>query len=127
MGNKIKILLIDDDADYVDNFGWFLERKGYSVFKATSGREGIKIAQKENPRIVLCDLIMLDINGDEVIRKIKSFNPDTITVMVSAYVDDQTKEKLKKLGAYSYEEKIVKFKPTEEYIRRILEKKHIAQ
>ena len=123
MDSKTKILLIDDDAEYVNNFAWFLERKGYTVLKANSGREGIRIAQEENPHLVLCDLIMLDINGDEVIRKIKISNPHIITIMVSAYVDEQTKEKLKKLGAYSYEEKIVRFKPTEEFIKRVLKEK----
>jgi len=123
MDSKTKILLIDDDAEYVNNFAWFLERKGYNVLKANSGREGIRIAQEENPHLVLCDLIMLDINGDEVISKIKTSNPEIITIMVSAYVDEATKEKLKKLGAYSYEEKIVRFKPTEEFIKRVLKEK----
>ena len=125
MKNKIKILLVDDDMEYVDNFGWFLERKGYEVLKAGSGREGIDVANKEKPDIMLCDLIMLDINGDEVVKQVKILSPNTICVMISAYVDDQTKTKLKNMGAYSYEEKIVKFKTTEEYIRHVLKKHNL--
>lgn len=125
MTEKFKVLIVDDDMEYVNNFGWFLERKGYAVLKAGSGREGIDIAVKERPHIMLCDLLMLDINGDEVVRQVKAASPDTICIMISAYVDDQTKTKLKNMGAYSYEEKIVKFKATEEYIRHVLKKHNL--
>lgn len=121
MTDKIKILLIDDDTEYIDNFGWFLERKGYEVFKAGCGKYGLEVIEKERPQIVLCDLLMLDINGDEVIVQAKTLSPNTIFIIVSAYLDEKTKERLRQLGAYSFIEKIVRFKPTEEYIRKTLD------
>lgn len=121
MTDKIKVLLIDDDFEYVNNFGWFLERKGYEVFKASNGMHGIEVAKQEKPDVVVCDLLMIDINGDEVLKKVKSENPNSIFIIASAYVDDKTKEKLKNLGAHSFIEKIVKFKSTEEHIRKVLQ------
>lgn len=118
--NKIKILLIDDDYEYVNNFGRFLERRGYEVLKSGSGTFGVETAEKEKPHVILCDLIMIDIDGDEVLKKVKASNPDAIFIIVSAYVDDKTKDRLQKLGAHSFIEKIVLFKPTEEYIRKVL-------
>jgi DNA-binding NtrC family response regulator len=109
----------------VNNFGAFLERKGYIVLKSGTGRFGIEIAEKEKPNIILCDLLMLDINGEKVLKEVKEKCPDTIFIVVSAYVDEQTKERLKKLGAHSFIEKIVLFKPTEAYIRQLLEEKNI--
>ena len=115
-------MLIDDDYEYVDNFAWYLQRKGYKVLKSGTGTFGVELAQKERPHIILCDLLMLDINGDEVLKRVKASNPKTIFIIVSAYVDENTKAKLQKLGAHSFIEKIVKFKPTEEYIKSVLEK-----
>lgn len=120
MTDKIKILLIDDDIEFINNFGRFLERRGYEVLKAGSGSHGIEVAEKEKPHLILCDLIMIDINGDEVLKRVKVSNPDTIFIMMTAYVDDKTKIKLKILGAHSFIEKVVKFIPTEEYIRQVL-------
>ena len=127
MTDKIKILLIDDDFDFINNFGRFLERKGYEVLKAGSGNHGIEVAKEKKPHVILCDLIMLDINGDEVLKQLKASNLDTIFIVVTSYVDEKTKVKLKVLGAHSFIEKIVKFKPTEEYIRKVLEEKGITQ
>jgi len=123
MTNKVKVLLIDDDFEFVNNFGWFLERRGYDVLKAGTGDYGIEVAEKEKPHIVLCDLLLIDMNGEEVLNKVKQINPDTIFIIVSAYVDEKTKARLIGLGAHSYIEKLVKFKPTEEYIRQVLKEK----
>jgi DNA-binding NtrC family response regulator len=125
MEDKAKILLVDDDTEYVNNFGAFLERKGYIVLKSGTGRFGIEVAEKEKPNIILCDLLMRDITGEMVFNEVKEKRPDTIFIVVSAYVDEQTKERLKKLGAHSFIEKIVLFKPTEAYIRQLLEEKNI--
>lgn len=125
MTGKIKILLIDDDLEFINNFGNFLERRGYEVLKAGTGSLGIEVAEKEKPHLILCDLIMIDINGDEVLKQVKTSTPDTIFIMMTAYVDDNTKIKLKTLGAHSFIEKVVKFIPTEAHIRQILEEKNI--
>jgi len=126
MTGKIKILLIDDDLEFINNFGNFLERRGYEVLKAGSGSHGIEVAEKEKPHLILCDLIMIDMNGDEVLKRVKLSAPDTIFIMMTAYVDEKTKTKLKILGAYSFIEKIIKFIPTEEYIRQILKETNRA-
>jgi CheY-like chemotaxis protein len=125
MTDKVKILLIDDDLEFINNFGNFLERRGYEILKAGSGSHGIEVAENEKPHLILCDLIMIDMNGDEVIRHIKASNPDAIFIMMTAYVDESTKIKLKALGAHSFIEKVVKFIPTEAYIRQVLEENKI--
>ena len=119
-----KILLIDDDLEFINNFGNFLERRGYEVLKAGSGSHGIEVAEKEKPDIILCDLIMIDINGDEVLKHVKMSDPNVIFIMMTAYIDEKTKIKLKVLGAHSFIEKVVKFIPTEEYIRQVLKEKN---
>ncbi|MFH1996857.1 MAG: hypothetical protein ABIJ27_07710, partial [Candidatus Omnitrophota bacterium] len=58
------------------------------------------------------------------LKRVKASNPDVIFIMMTAYVDEKTKIKLKVLGAHSCIEKVVKFIPTEEYIRQVFNEKN---
>jgi two-component system alkaline phosphatase synthesis response regulator PhoP len=56
--HKKKILMVDDDADFVEAVSSFLEANGYQVLRAQDGREGLKLAQMEHPDLVLMDIMM---------------------------------------------------------------------
>jgi CheY-like chemotaxis protein len=55
---KAKILLVDDDADFVDSTKVVLESKPYEVIVAVNGDEGLRKAREENPDLILLDIIM---------------------------------------------------------------------
>lgn len=58
MEKKAKILLVDDDADFVESTKTVLESKPYEVIVATNGDEGLRKAREENPDLILLDIIM---------------------------------------------------------------------
>ena len=58
MAKKAKILLVDDDADFVDSIKIVLESKDYEVIVASEGEEGLRRAREENPDLILMDVIM---------------------------------------------------------------------
>ena len=58
MERKAKILLVDDDADFVDSTKTVLESKPYEVIVAVNGDEGINKAREEHPDLILLDIIM---------------------------------------------------------------------
>ena len=59
MKNKdIKILLVDDDADILEIVGFNLEAEGYQVLKAPNGKEGVRLAKKEKPHLIILDVMM---------------------------------------------------------------------
>ncbi len=58
MGKKSKILLIDDDIDFVESTKIVLESKPYEVIVAHEGNEGLQKAREENPDLILLDVIM---------------------------------------------------------------------
>ena len=58
MEKKARILLIDDDADFVESTKTVLESKPYEVIVAVNGNEGLRKARKENPDLILFDIIM---------------------------------------------------------------------
>lgn len=69
------ILIIDDDAGVRDVLKRFLERFGYTVSAASSGREGLKLAQQLPPDIIITDIFMPEMDGLEVILEIRKRNP----------------------------------------------------
>jgi len=71
MERRAKILLIDDDPDFVEATKVVLESRPYEVITAFGGEEGLKKAREEKPDLVLLDVIMPDINGFQVCQQLK--------------------------------------------------------
>ncbi len=69
--NKKRILLVDDDRDYVRVLGLNLEAHEYQVSAAYSGREALQKAQKEIPHLILLDITLPDLNGYEVCQRLR--------------------------------------------------------
>ncbi len=72
MEKKAKILLVDDDPDFVEATRMVLESKPYQVVVAFDGDEGLAKARKEKPDLILLDIIMPRMDGFKVCEKIKS-------------------------------------------------------
>jgi len=87
------ILIIDDDIDTLKLVGIMLERKGFQILASTTGKKGLKLAQKEFPDLILLDVMMPDMSGYDVARDIRS-NPDTQAIPIIMFtartqVDDK--------------------------------------
>lgn len=71
--SKPKILVVDDDIDYVESTEAILEANGYDVVAAYDGKEGFDKAKSELPQVILVDLMMNTINeGYDLVRNIRS-------------------------------------------------------
>jgi CheY-like chemotaxis protein len=71
-----KILIIDDDLDTLRLVGLMLQRQGYHISAATNGSQGLKKALEERPDLILLDVMMPDMDGYEVTRRLRK-NPVT--------------------------------------------------
>ena len=76
-----KILVIDDEAHMVELLRERLGRNGYEVISAADGLEGLEKANKENPDLILLDIMMSGMDGFEVLRKLRS-GPETKNIPV---------------------------------------------
>lgn len=68
----IRVLIIDDDPHIVESVSTYLELEGYVSLSAFSGPEGLEIALKENPHIIVLDIMMPEMDGFQVMDKIKA-------------------------------------------------------
>jgi DNA-binding response OmpR family regulator len=81
----VKLLIVDDDINIQRLYKEELEEEGYSVIIAGTGKEALDMFNKENPDIVTLDILMPDIDGISLLRKIKELSPKTPVIMSTAY------------------------------------------
>lgn len=82
-----KLLIIDDDEALRETLKIYLKNEDYEIFTADGGRSGLLKLEEINPDVVLCDIKMPDINGLEVLEKIKEFNDSIQVIMITAFND----------------------------------------
>ena len=76
-----KILIIDDDVDTLRLVGLMLQRQGYEISAASNGSQGLAKALEERPDLILLDVMMPDMDGYEVARRLRK-NPVTVNVPI---------------------------------------------
>ena len=117
METKKKILIIDDEPDFLKLFGFILENANYSITTASSGEQGLQKA-KENPDLILLDLKMPGMNGYQVCKALK----EDLTLMHIPVViltsEDRTIDKVQAFGMGA-SDFINKQTHTEEILARI--------
>ena len=96
---KARILLIEDDADLLDLFTDALNANGYYVDKFTNPLEALSVFERNpnNYHLVLSDVRMPEINGIQLIKKIKDINENINCVLMSAFDLDSYKEQMEEL------------------------------
>jgi two-component system NtrC family response regulator len=119
------ILVIDDEAAQKDVLTGYLKKKGYKIFSASSGKEGIEIAKNNSVDIILSDFKMPDLNGIEVLEQVKIINPEISFVIVTAYGTVENAVKAMRLGAFDYISKPVDLDELDLMIERIIEHKNL--
>ena len=90
---KPKLLIADDEPNILMLTSAMFEEEGYDVIKAINGSEALEKIQTENPDLVILDILMPDIDGFEVCRRVRNFpeNNDIPVILLSALGDDYNK------------------------------------
>lgn len=102
MQNLTKLLVIDDDRDICTLLSSFLTKNGYTVQTSYSGKTALALLQTYRPDLVLCDFRLDDMNGGELLEKIKAVYPETQVVIMTGYSDVRTAVQMMKSGASDY-------------------------
>jgi two-component system response regulator HydG len=97
-----KILVIDDDRDTCLMLNRFLTRQGFEVFEAYNGKKALEMLETVSPDLVMTDFRLGDMDGSEVVTKIKERYYHIPVLVITAYSDIKTAVEIMKMGAYDY-------------------------
>ena len=99
---KPSILIVDDDEVMRETLSDVLKKRGYEIFSVGSGNGALSLMKKSIIDLILLDMRLPDIDGLEVLKKIKEFDTEILVIMMTAYSDVQTAVSSMKSGAYDY-------------------------
>lgn len=120
-GPRPKLLAIDDERLLVEGLEKVLEKRGFDVRFALSGKEGLEQLANDIPDVVLVDLRMPEMDGLEVLREIRKKHPELPVIVMTAYATVQTAVSAVKEGAFDYIAKPFTNDQVEIVLRRALD------
>ena len=108
--NEHKILLVDDEPDILEFLSYNLKKEGYNVFTANNGKEAVVTAKKENPDLIILDVMMPDMDGIETCREIREIPglKDVMIAFLTARSEDYSQIAGFEVGADDYINKPIK-------------------
>ena len=98
------VLIIDDNTDIRENIAEILELSGYKTFRAENGKKGIELAIRENPTVIICDIMMPELDGYGVLHMVRK-NPateNTPFIFITAKTERSDLRKGMEMGADDY-------------------------
>lgn len=102
--DSVKILIVDDEPDILEFLRYNLVKEGYEVFTASDGEEGMRVAEKEKPRLIILDIMMPRMDGVEVCRQLRA-RPDfdkTLIAFLTAREEDYSQIAALDVGGDDY-------------------------
>ena len=115
-----RILIIDDSAFQRRILSSLLEETGHSVIAATNGQEGLDIALRENPDLIITDLLMPDFDGFSFLREAKKAGLATPVLILTSDIQTATRDRCFAFGASGVLNKPAKKEILSETVNRML-------
>jgi two-component system NtrC family response regulator len=117
---KPKILVIDDEVNMLTLLKRVLGKEGYQVLGAESGKEGVRLAGTETFSLAIVDVRLPDMDGLNVLKRLKEINPRLPVILISAYPTWEVEEKAKKEGSAGYLTKPLNLKLLKDIVKKNL-------
>jgi DNA-binding response OmpR family regulator len=102
--NSQKIAIIEDDLAISQMYRIKFEAEGYTVETAENGKLGLELAETMRPDIILLDLMMPEMNGDEMLAKLREtdWGKDIKVIILTNMGEQEAPERIKELGVSSF-------------------------
>ncbi|MFH1753948.1 MAG: response regulator [Candidatus Omnitrophota bacterium] len=117
---KNKILLVDDETDFLEIMGDNIESWGYQVIKASDGGSAMKAISDDRPDVVVLDYVMPDMNGIELLKKIRGVNSSIPVIMFTAKPDTGVIKESAELDITAFVPKLSPYVDTKKSLRSAL-------
>jgi two-component system, OmpR family, response regulator CpxR len=114
---RVKVLLVDDERDFVEVLAERLETRGFGVRMALNADEAFGMLEEEKADVVILDVLMPGMDGIEALEKIKKLYPLTEVMMLTGHATIDSAINGLRLGAYDY---LMKPTETEDLVSKIL-------
>lgn len=99
---KLKILLVDDELDFLEMLGQRIRFWGYELIEASSGIEAVEALKGKSPDIIVMDYMMPRMDGIDTLKEIRKVNKDIPVIMFTAYPEAEAIKSAQKLGVSSF-------------------------
>ena len=124
-----KLLVVDDERSMRELLELVLKREGYSVHTAENGTRALELVRQNVYDLIISDVKMPDINGIDLLARVREISPETMVIMITAFATVDTARRAFKLGAEDLVIKDAGFDVEELKVSvgKVLEKKHLRQ
>ncbi len=99
---KMKIMLVDDEERYLQTTARLIEKKGYEVLTAQSGERALEILKVQTVHVVVLDMKMPGMDGNETLRAIKAIYPLVEVIMLTGHATVDSAIDGLRNGAFDY-------------------------
>lgn len=120
---KFKVLLVDDEEDFVRTLSERLQMRDLSSQTAFDGEQALEVMQDGIPDVMVLDLKMPGIDGMEVLRRMKKLYPTVQVIIYTGHGSEKDEEQARRLGAFEYLRKPVNLEDLMEVLQRAYQKK----
>ena len=118
--SKVKVLLVDDELDFLKVLGASVKAWGYDVLEASSGKGAIE-ALKNNPDIVILDYLMPEMDGVQTLREIRKISNKIQVVMFTAHANGSAMADTEKLGVYAFIPKLSFYQDAQATLKSVID------
>jgi two-component system response regulator HydG len=120
------VLIVDDDRANLESLERIFAREGWRTALASSGAEALDRVRRDRPAVVVTDLMMPGMSGEELLRAVKAVAPETEVLLVTAHGTVETAVSAMKEGAYDFITKPVKRHAVVKSVRQALERSSLV-
>lgn len=99
---KIRLLLVDDETDFLNAYARRFKRRNADISLAASGQEAIDAIREQEFDVVILDVMMPEMNGIETLRRIKAIQPDLPVIILTGHADSGVLIDGMDMGAFDF-------------------------
>ena len=119
---KLKILVIDDEDSILKTFRMRLLKWGYKVFLASNGAAGLELLSNKDCHVVITDLKMPGLSGQEIVETIRKDYPNVIIIVITGFATVESAVEMMKAGVYDFLVKPLNFTQVQMVLKKIVER-----
>ncbi len=119
--SEIRIMVVDDEVDFLESIEYWLKVKGYPVETFSKPEIAIEAIRENPPMVLFTDIVMPEMDGIDMLKKIREFNKDLSVIIITAHSTPQRVQEAEELGVVGYFMKSDDFKQAAELIQKAIQ------